>query len=74
MPFGFLRAERCTYVGFVAEADGRVVVGAGAVLLDWGPTRSEASGTRAQIVNVFTRAAPRGLPRDVAAHILERHD
>lgn len=49
-----LRIERGTYIGFVAEAAGRVVGGAGAVLLDWGPTRGEASGTRARIVNVFT--------------------
>lgn len=48
------RIERGTYLGYVAEADGRVVGGAGAVLLDWGPTRGEASGTRARIVNVFT--------------------
>lgn len=48
------RIERGTYLGFVAEAEGQVVGGAGAVLLDWGPTRGEASGTRARIVNVYT--------------------
>ncbi|WP_200229571.1 GNAT family N-acetyltransferase [Rubrivivax gelatinosus] len=48
------RIERGTYIGFVAEAAGHVVGGAGAVLLDWGPTRGEASGTRARIVNVYT--------------------
>lgn len=50
------RIECGTYIGFVAEAAGRVVGGAGAVLLDWGPTRGEASGLRARIVNVFTEA------------------
>lgn len=39
------RMERGTYLGYVAEADGRVVGGVGAVLLDWGPTRGEAIGT-----------------------------
>lgn len=48
------RIECGSYIGFVAKAAGRVVGGAGAVLLDWGPTRGEASGTRARIVNVFT--------------------
>lgn len=48
------RIGRGAYIGFVAEAEGQVVGGAGAVLLDWGPTRGEASGTRARIVNVYT--------------------
>ncbi|MCC9597996.1 MULTISPECIES: GNAT family N-acetyltransferase [unclassified Rubrivivax] len=48
------RIERGTYVGFVAEAESQVVGGAGAVLLDWGPTRGETSGIRARIVNVYT--------------------
>jgi GNAT superfamily N-acetyltransferase len=48
------RIERGTYIGCIAEYAGSVVAGAGAVLLDWGPTRGEASDTRARIVNVFT--------------------
>jgi GNAT superfamily N-acetyltransferase len=48
------RIELGTYIGFIAEAEGRIVAGAGAVLLDWGPIRGEASGRRARIVNVFT--------------------
>jgi GNAT superfamily N-acetyltransferase len=51
------RIERGTYVGFVAEADGHVVAGAGAVLLDWGPTRGDTAGVRARIVNVYTASA-----------------
>jgi GNAT superfamily N-acetyltransferase len=59
------RIERGTYIGFVAEAAGHVVGGAGAVLLDWGPSRGDASGTRARIVNVFTDAhwRKRGIAR-----------
>lgn len=48
------RIERGAYIGFVAEAESQVVGGAGAVLLDWGPTRGETSGIRARIVNVYT--------------------
>jgi GNAT superfamily N-acetyltransferase len=51
------RIERGTYIGFIAEAAGRVVAGAGAVLLDWGPTRGDPSGARARIVNVFAEPA-----------------
>jgi GNAT superfamily N-acetyltransferase len=51
------RIERGSYLGFVAEAAGQVVSGAGAVLLDWGPTRGEPTGLRARVANVFTEAA-----------------
>lgn len=42
------------YVGRVALADGKVVGGAGVLLLDWGPTRGFPSPLRGRIVNVFT--------------------
>ena len=43
------------YVGRLAvAAQGRVVGGAGVVLLDWGPTRGDPCGTMARVVNVFT--------------------
>jgi GNAT superfamily N-acetyltransferase len=54
------RIERGSYIGFVAESAGRVIAGAGAVLLDWGPTRGEPSSTRARIANVYTDKAWRG--------------
>lgn len=68
------RMERGTYLGFVAEADGRVVGGAGAVLLDWGPTRGEASGTRTRIVNVFTETDRRsqGIARALVDSVMAR--
>ncbi|NKI96239.1 GNAT family N-acetyltransferase [Rhizobacter sp. SG703] len=67
-----MRIERGTYIGFVAEAAGRVVGGAGAVLLDWGPTRGEASGTRARIVNVFTDAQwrMRGIAKALVGEVM----
>jgi len=63
------RIERGAYVGFVADDQGIVIAGAGAVLLDWGPTRGEPSGTRARIVNVFTEHGRRG--RGIAKALVE---
>jgi len=54
------RIEVGRYVGWFAQADGEVLGGAGAVLLDWGPTRANPSGQIARIVNVFTAEARRG--------------
>lgn len=51
------RIERSTYLGYVAEVEGDIVAGAGATLLDWGPTRGDPNGLRARIVNVFTHPA-----------------
>jgi GNAT superfamily N-acetyltransferase len=51
------RIERGTYLGFVAETAGAVVAGAGAALLDWGPTRGDTAGVRARIFNVYTAPA-----------------
>lgn len=67
-----MRIERGTYIGFVAEAAGHIVGGAGAVLLDWGPTRGEASGTRARIVNVFTDAQwrRRGIAKSLVDEVM----
>ena len=41
------RIERGIYTGILAERDGGVIAGAGAVILDWGPTRGEPTGLRA---------------------------
>ena len=63
------RIRTGTYVGWLA-LDGDVVVGgAGAVLLDWGPTRANPCGTMARIVNVFT--APEWRGRGVARSLIE---
>jgi GNAT superfamily N-acetyltransferase len=45
---------RGTYVGWLAEASGEVVGGAGLVLLDWGPTRRDPNPIRGRIANVYT--------------------
>jgi GNAT superfamily N-acetyltransferase len=67
-----LRIERGSYLGFVAEDAGRIIGGAGAVLLDWGPTRGEPAGTRARIVNVFTdeRWRRRGIARALVDRVM----
>ncbi len=69
LPWLAPRIERGTYVGFVADDKGIVIAGAGAVLLDWGPTRGEPSGTRARIVNVFTEHDRRG--RGIAKALID---
>lgn len=48
------RIERGSYIGWLAVVEGTVVGGAGAVLLDWGPTRANPCGEMARVVNVFT--------------------
>ena len=63
------RIETGSYVGWLAVAEGAVIAGAGAVLLDWGPTRSNPCGQMARIVNVFTDKAWRS--RGIARALLE---
>lgn len=63
------RIEAGRYVGWFAEAGGEVVAGAGAVLLDWGPTRANPGGQMARIANVFTVPALRG--RGLARELLQ---
>ena len=62
------RIEAGRYVGWFALIDGIVVGGAGAILLDWGPTRANPGGQMARIVNVFTDDALRG--RGIARSLL----
>ena len=55
--------------------DGDVVVGgAGAVLLDWGPTRANPGGRMARVVNVFTAEnwRRRGIARALLQEVLRR--
>lgn len=68
------RIEQGGYAGVLAEVDGVVVAGAGAVMLDWGPTRGEPIGVRARIVNVFTAPAwrRRGLARSLVQALISQ--
>jgi GNAT superfamily N-acetyltransferase len=68
------RIESGAYVGQLAEHAGQVIGGVGAVLLDWGPTRGEPSGTRARIVNVSVDADWRrqGVGASLLEAVLER--
>lgn len=63
------RIEAGRYVGWLAVQGDVVVGGAGAVLLDWGPTRANPCGQMARIVNVFTAEAWRG--QGVARELLQ---
>jgi len=62
------------YLGRVAEIDGRVVAGAGLVLLDWGPTRGNVGGLCGRVVAVFTEPAwrRRGLARGLVKQVIDR--
>jgi GNAT superfamily N-acetyltransferase len=66
------RIEAGAYLGWLAIAEGAVIAGAGAVLLDWGPTRSNPCGQMARIVNVFTDEAWRrqGIARTLMGAVL----
>lgn len=59
---------RGSYVGLLAEREGEVIAGAGAVLLEWGPSRGDPSAWRARIVNVFT--VPAWRRRGIARHLV----
>lgn len=62
------------YVGWFAVEGGSIVAGAGAVLLDWGPTRANPGGQMARIVNVFT-AEPmrsRGIARQLLRAVIQQ--
>lgn len=66
------RLEAGTYLGWVAEVEGQVVAGAGAILLDWGPTRANPCGQMARIANVFTDESWRrlGIARALVSAVL----
>lgn len=48
------RIESGRYVGWFAVDGDQVIGGAGAILLDWGPTRANPGGVMARVNNVFT--------------------
>ncbi len=63
------------YVGWLAIADdatGAVIAGAGAMLLDWGPTRANPGGCMARVNHVFTQPAwrRRGIARRLLQSVL----
>lgn len=62
----------CRYVGWLAVVDDGVIGGAGAVMLDWGPTRDDPNPLRARIVNVFTEPKYRsgGIARELTGRVL----
>jgi GNAT superfamily N-acetyltransferase len=68
------RLDAGAYLGWVAEDGGQVVAGAGAVLLDWGPSRGDPTALRARVVNVFTEPAwrRRGLAKALVARVLDQ--
>jgi GNAT superfamily N-acetyltransferase len=63
-----------TYLGCVAQFEGEIVAGAGIVLLDWGPTRGNASGVSGRVVAVFTEPAlrRRGLATALVREVMQR--
>jgi GNAT superfamily N-acetyltransferase len=60
------------YIGMLAEIDGQVIAGVGVVLLQWGPTRGNASPVRGRIVNLYTEPPlrRRGIARQVVSATL----
>jgi len=68
------RIRSGAYIGRVAEIEGRVVAGAGLVLLDWGPTRGNAGGVCGRVVAVFTEPAwrRRGLASGLVEQVMDR--
>jgi GNAT superfamily N-acetyltransferase len=58
-----------SYIGSLAEVNGEVIGGAGATLLDWGPTRGGRGPIKARIVNVY--AAPSWRGRGVSRCLVE---
>jgi GNAT superfamily N-acetyltransferase len=63
-----------SYIGSLAEVNGEVIGGAGATLLDWGPTRGGRGPIKARIVNVYTMPSwrGRGVSRCLVEHVLAR--
>ena len=68
------RIESGAYVGWLALDGDRVIGGAGAVLLDWGPTRANPGGVMARINNVFVDEAwrRRGVARTLLMAVFEQ--
>jgi len=67
------RIESGRYVGWLACAGEEVIGGAGAVLLDWGPTRANPGGCMARVNNVFVdeRWRRRGVARALLRAVMD---
>lgn len=68
------RIESGRYIGWFAMDGGCVIGGAGAILLDWGPTRANPGGVMARINNVFTEQAwrRRGVARSLLLAVIKQ--
>ena len=68
------RIESGRYIGWFAMDGDCVIGGAGAILLDWGPTRANPGGVMARINNVFTEHAWRrcGVARSLLLAVLKQ--
>lgn len=68
------RIESGHYVGWFAVDGDCVIGGAGAILLDWGPTRANPGGVMARVNNVFTEQAwrRRGVARSLLLALFEQ--
>jgi GNAT superfamily N-acetyltransferase len=64
--------QRGVYRGWVALKAAEVVGGAGLVVLEWGPTRTDANACRGRLVNVFVcpQLRRRGLGRELVRRTL----
>ncbi|WP_424950947.1 GNAT family N-acetyltransferase [Deinococcus sp.] len=49
-----------TYLGWIVEAEGQPVAGAGLLVLDWPPHFSDPQPLRGYLLNVYTHPAHRG--------------
>jgi GNAT superfamily N-acetyltransferase len=61
-----------TYIGFLAEANGQVIAGAGVLVLNGGPTKGNRNPLHARIVNVyvFEKFRRKGVAFDLIDRIL----
>ncbi|WP_424952098.1 GNAT family N-acetyltransferase [Deinococcus sp.] len=57
------------YLGWLAQSDGRVIGGAGLLLINWQPSRTDPHPLRGRVVNVFVEPDFRG--RGVARSLMQ---
>lgn len=64
------RLQSGDYLGWLAEAGGAVVAGAGLLLLDWPPHFADPQPLRSYLLNVYVEPGHRG--RGLARHLTEQ--
>ncbi len=64
------RIESGVYVGTLAELNGNVIAGAGATVMDWGPTRGDPCQFRARVVNVNVYTMPAWRHQGIASALV----